>query len=79
MSGKRERPAAEPGKEVDMTNKDKKHKEILEIIRELYPDMTCVTISVNCEEMTIDCNDRIITGDYTMKKINGDWCEKLNN
>ena len=62
-----------------MTHKDKKHKEIYDIIRELYPDMTNVTITVNCQEMEIDCNDRLIVGDYSMRKINGDWCEKLDD
>lgn len=62
-----------------MTFKDKKHKEIYDIVRELYPDMTNVTITVNCQEMEIDCNDRIIVGDYSMRKINGDWCEKIDN
>lgn len=60
-----------------MAYKDDKHKEILKIIKELYGDMTCVTITVNCNEMEIDCNDRMITGDYSMRKINGEWCEKI--
>ncbi|EXG87734.1 hypothetical protein K413DRAFT_4632 [Clostridium sp. ASBs410] len=57
--------------------KDVKLKEIHAIVKELYSDMCCVTICVNADEMTIDCGDRIITGDYTMRKINGEWCEKL--
>ena len=57
--------------------KENKHKEILDIIKELYPDMTCVTITVKADAMEIDCNDRIITDDYTMRKISGDWCEKI--
>lgn len=61
-----------------MTLKESKLDEIHKIVKEIYGDMVRVDIGITSDGMEIALQDRGYIKGYSMKRIDGSWCEKEN-
>ena len=56
---------------------DEATKQILSIVKTNWPDATAVDIWVNNEGIEVNVRNRVIINDTSMRKINGEWYEKV--
>lgn len=59
-----------------MTYKEKKLNEIHNIVKEIYGDMVRVDIGITYEGTEVELKDRGTVKGYSMRRIDGTWCEK---
>ena len=58
------------------TYKEKKLDEIQNIVKEIYGDMVRVDIGITADGLEVTTQDRGSIKGYSMRRIDGTWCNK---